>query len=121
MTHKPTEKSKAEVQALASFGVGQRDISAYLGLTNKTLSKYYREQLDMGMAQTNAAVGKFLAKLATGRAMEEGATWRDCATAAFFWGKTHMGLRETSRHELTSPDGSMTPQVIERVIVNAKD
>jgi len=110
MTHKTTDESRAEIKALASFGVGQRDIAAYVGIDTKTLSKHYRDELDKGMASTNAAVAKFLASAATGRAMQDkGASFRDCLVAAMFWGKTQMGMRETNTIEHTSPDGSMSP------------
>jgi hypothetical protein len=124
MTHRATNESRAEIKALASFGVGQRDIAAYVGIDTKTLSKHYRDELDKGMASTNAAVAKFLASAATGRAMtDKGATFRDCLVAAIFWGKTQMGMRETNAIEHTSPYGSMSPSkiLIEAASVNRDD
>jgi len=38
-----------------------------------------------------------------------------------FWMKTRAGWREKQEVDLTSSDGTMTPQVIERVIVQPKD
>lgn len=40
------------------------------------------------------------------------------ASAAIFYLKTQAGWKETSAVEHTSPDGSMTPQAIEWVVVN---
>ncbi|QDP67039.1 MAG: hypothetical protein Unbinned4497contig1000_13 [Prokaryotic dsDNA virus sp.] len=42
-------------------------------------------------------------------------------TAIIFFMKTQMGWKETNRTEHTSPDGSMTPTKIERVIVEPTD
>jgi hypothetical protein len=41
--------------------------------------------------------------------------------AMIFWMKTRAGWREKNEIDHISSDGSMTPQVVERVIVQAKD
>jgi hypothetical protein len=109
--HTPTPETRAEVRALASFGVTHEQVSTYLGIDAKTLRKHYREELDTSALKVHARVASFLANAATGAALKQdtGATYRDCLTAAIFYGKTRMGLKETTGMEHTSPDGSMTP------------
>mgnify|MGYP006447018819 CR=1 FL=1 len=103
--HQPTDKTRAEVAALASFGVPHDSISEYMGLAAKTLRKHYREELDNSSIKANANVGRFLYKSATGQAIQDGATYADCVRAAMFWAKTRMGWAETSKHELSGADG----------------
>lgn len=108
--HEPTEKTRAEVSALYSYGVPLAEIAAYIGIDPKTLDKHYRPELDIAKAKSHAAVGKFLYQAASGALVKEGATHSDCVRAAMFWAKTQMGFRETQAIEHTSPDGSMTPK-----------
>ena len=92
--HVPTPQTRAEVSALKSFGVPLDDISAYIGIDRKTLSKYYRVEIDTAQVKADAAVAKFLYSTASGRALKDGATYSDCVRSAMFWAKTRMGWRE---------------------------
>lgn len=92
--HIPSEITRAEVQALRSYGVPQEDISVYLDIDSKTLRKHYREELDKACIAANLKVRKYLFNAATGKAIDNGATHSDCLRAAMFWGKTQMGMRE---------------------------
>lgn len=58
--HAPTDKTRAEVSALTSFGITQDEISTYLDIDLKTLRKHYRRELDTGTIKANAAMGKRL-------------------------------------------------------------
>jgi hypothetical protein len=118
--HEPTDKTRSEVTALASFGLPQEDIAAYIGISHVTLRKYYAEQLKVSSIKANAQVGKYLFSLASGQALSNGATHGDCKAAAMFWAKTRMGWRETTAHDHTSSDRSMTPQPSE-IIIRAAD
>jgi hypothetical protein len=104
-SHEPNKTTKAEVSALASFGLPHADIAVYLDIDPKTLRKHYRHELDTAELTANARVGKFLFKSASGLALKEGATHADCIRAAMFWAKTRMRWRETHVHELTGPGG----------------
>ena len=119
-THKPTPETSAEVRALASFGVPQEEIATYLDIDPKTLRKYYKDELMQSRLKVHARVGSFLVNAATGAALKQGtgATYRDCLTAAIFYGKTRMGLKETAGLEHTSPDGSMSPT---RIVIESGD
>lgn len=109
--HAPSKESRQLVQLHATIGTTQAVIADILGIDDKTLRLYYREELDHASAQANATIGGALFNKA-----KSGDT-----TAMIFWMKTRAGWRE--RHDInhTSSDGSMTPQVVERVIVQAKD
>ena len=112
MPHEPTDKTRAEVSALYSFGIPQEEIAQYIGIDRKTLRKYYRDELDTSITKANAAVGRFLYQNATGKTLEEGASYADCVRAAMFWAKTRMQWSETQKLEHSNPDGSLTPTVI---------
>ena len=56
--HIPTDKSRAEVGALVSFGVNQEDIARFIGICVDTLAKHYRHELDTALTRANAAVGE---------------------------------------------------------------
>lgn len=103
--HEPTPNSRAVVQSLAVFGHQQDEIAKHIGIDAKTLRKHYRAELDEGIMKVHSAVGNFIVRAATGAALKEGvgATYSDCLRAAFFYGKTKMGLSE--RHEISGPDG----------------
>lgn len=98
--HKPTAKTRAEVASLASFGVSHDNIAKYMGFSDETLRKHYREQLDLGAIKANAKVGAFLYRQASGQALDDGtATNRECLTAAMFWLKTRARWRETDEKD----------------------
>lgn len=109
-SHAPTDKTRAEVSALCSFGIPQHEIASYIGVDPKTLRKHYREELDMAHTKANAQVGRFLFQNASGQTLEKGASYSDCVRAAMFWAKTRMGWRETQELNHKSEDGSMSPK-----------
>ena len=90
MPHEPTDKTKAEVSSLASFGVTQQEISDYIGIDIKTLHKYYRKELDTASIKANAAVARVL--------YEKAVIDRD-TTSVLFWLKTRAKWRETDKKE----------------------
>jgi hypothetical protein len=109
--HEPTQAQRQLVQLHATIGTRQDIIADILGIDKKTLTKHYREELDQAMARANASVGGALFNKAL----------KGDTTAMIFWMKTRAGWREKNEIDHTSSDGSMTPQVVERVIVQAKD
>ena len=109
-THYPTEAQRQLVQLHATIGTPQKEIARIIGIDDKTLAKHYREELDLAMAKAIAAIGGALFNKAKG-----GDT-----TAMIFWMKTRARWKEQHQVDHTSSDGSMTPHVIERVIVQAK-
>ena len=118
--HKPTDESRAEVKALASFGLPQDDIAEYVGVSHVTLRKHYASELKLSAIKANATVGKYLFSLASGQALRDGASHSECARSAMFWAKTRMGWRETDRLEHSGPNGGAIPVEIKRTIVDPK-
>ena len=101
--HVAHETRRAEVEALASYGVPQEEIAIYIGTDAKTLRKHYRDELDSAKAKANAKVRKFLFEAATGDAMSNGATFSDCLRGSMFWAKTQMGFREGDEEKQSDP------------------
>jgi len=88
------------VQLHATIGTPQGTIAQIIGIDDKTLRLYYREELDLATAKANATIGGALFNKAKG-----GDT-----TAMIFWMKTRAGWRETHVVDNTSSDGTMTPK-----------
>ena len=123
--HQPTEKTRAEIIALRSYGVPIKEVAAYIGIDDKTLYKYYRDELENSAIKANANVGKFLYQAASGQALATalatGATHSDCVRAAMFWAKTRMGWKETNVQEVKMADEPIAKVTIEVISANAKD
>ena len=83
------------VEALSVAGVTQKLIAQILKISEPTLRKHFREELDTSKARANAVISQALFKNA-----------KDGNVAAqIFWLKTQAGWRETNYHELTGKDG----------------
>ena len=91
--HVPTEATRQTVQLHTMVGTTQSDIARVLDIDEKTLRKYYRDELDLAKAKANATIGGALFnKAKTG----------DTA-AMIFWMKTQAGWRETKEPD-EAPD-----------------
>ncbi|MGL5115255.1 MAG: hypothetical protein ACRC7C_08015 [Beijerinckiaceae bacterium] len=99
--HTPTEETRAQVKALAQF-VTQADIATFLGISDKTLRKYYPEEIRTGSVNANMMVARRLFEIAT---KGQG---REAVTAMIFWLKTRAQWRETVdvNHQHTFVDGA---------------
>ena len=97
--HAPTEATRQTVQLHTMVGTNQTDIARVLDIDEKTLRKYYRDELDLAKSKANATIGGALFNKA-----KNGDT-----AAMIFWMKTQAKWAE--RHELdhSSTDGSMKP------------
>lgn len=88
--HKVTSETKAEVAALVSFGVIHEEIARYMRISQDTLVRKYKHELDTAATMANATVANRLFAKAT----------RDNdLTAMIFWLKTRARWREKDRHE----------------------
>jgi hypothetical protein len=83
----PTEKDRAIVTAMASYGVPQEDIGAVIGIGHITLRKYFAAELKTAAIQANAKVAETCYAMATSGQVP---------AATFFWLKTRAGWRETN-------------------------
>jgi len=95
-THKPTDVTRGQVEALSSLGINQERIAGYLGIDGKTLRKHYRKEIDDTLMERNAKVLNIL--------YDKCVIEKDNASI-FFWLKTRAGMRETQRHEVTGENG----------------
>lgn len=86
--HQPTEESRALVESLSGLGVPQDGIAKLLKISVSTLTKWYVEEIEVGVLKANAAVSGNLFRIATGDG-------KAAATAAFFWLKTRARWRES--------------------------
>jgi len=98
--HAPTDATRQTVQLHTTVGTTQADIARVLDIDEKTLRKYYRDELDLAKAKANATIGGALFNRA-----KSGDT-----SAMIFWMKTQAGWREKTDINHTSEDGSMTPR-----------
>jgi hypothetical protein len=105
--HTPTTETRAIVERAASIGFREVDIAAVIGVSDRTLRTYYKEELRTGHLKANLAVGGRLFE----RCMEGD------KACLIFWAKTRMGWRETDRHELTGPGGAPLPGAAPRAPV----
>ena len=99
----PTEKDRAIVTAMASYGVPQEDIGAVVGCNHFTLRKHFRAELDTAAIQANAKVAETCYAMATSG---------QHPAATFFWLKTRAGWREVERIEHVGGDGSGPVKII---------
>ena len=83
-SHRPDERGRRQVEALAAYGVPEHHIARVVGIDPKTLRKHYRDELDLGATKATAKVAEFLFRKATTEGPQ-------CVTAAIFWMKTRGG------------------------------
>lgn len=98
MTHEKTKENSDLARKLAALGCPFEDIAKKLNICSDTLVKKYKEELNAGRIDANAAVAGSLYKKAINGDTQ----------AAIFWLKTRGGKgvwRETDRLEVTGADG----------------
>ena len=95
----PLAAHRAQVEAMAGFGVPEAGIAQVLEIDPATLRSCYAKELDSGELKANARVAENLYRKATGDG-------RESVTAAIFWLKTRAGWKETALHEVTGRDGA---------------
>lgn len=99
-------RASSIVKALAQYGVPQDRICTVLAesgfekISYATLEREYADELATGKAMGESKLMETAFKLASDGNV----------TMLIFLLKTRLGLRETNRVEMTSPDGSMTPK-----------
>lgn len=93
-----TDKDRKQVLIMAGIGLTQEQISKILGISDDTLRKHYRDELDTAEARMNAQVAQNLFSIATSKG-------QGAVSAATFWMKTRAQWRETNRTELSGVNG----------------
>lgn len=96
--YEPSDKERKQVTLMAGIGLTHDQIASIIGISDETLRKHFRVELDTAEAQLNARVAQNLFNIATSD--KSGAV-----AASIFWMKTRAGWRETNRQEITGPNG----------------
>ncbi len=89
--YEPTEKDRKTVEAMTACGMTNDDIGAVIGVSDVTLRKHFRTELDLGMIRANAKVAATLFSMATSG---------QCPAATFFWMKVRLHWKEPVHLEL---------------------
>ena len=84
--HKPTDATRKVVLAAIGMGMEQTKVCLLLDIAPKTLRKFYRRELDTGVARANFSVAMALHKRAT--------SGKD-TIAGIFWLKARDGWVDT--------------------------
>jgi hypothetical protein len=92
----PTVEQRKVVRAMSAYGVPQIEICKVIGISDRTLRKAFREELDRASIEANAKVAEVCFRMATSGKVP---------AATFFWLKTRAGWREVNRQEITGGDG----------------
>lgn len=93
--HDVTEQERRFVSTMAGYGFAQGKIAAVVGISEPTLRKHFRKELDVAEIQANALVAQALFKAAIGGKID----------AQKFWLKVRGGWKERSVVEVMGPDG----------------
>lgn len=111
----PTEEQRKQVQSLAGFGLKHSQIAAVIlnkkgkGISEDTLQKYFRQELDRGTPIAISKVAQSLFQKAIGNG-------QGSVAAAIFFLKARAGWSEKYEHDVQTNSGvvvvpaAMTPQ-----------
>lgn len=94
--HIPTDESRKLVRSLSAVGIKYVDIANKLEISDDTLVKHYKRDLEDGRVDANASIGQTLFQQA-----KNGNT-----AAAIFWLKTRAQWKETNGLEISGADGN---------------
>lgn len=99
--HKPTEQARNFVRVMVADGKLQSEVALVVGVSEKTLRKYYGVELDTARLKANAMVSSTLYMAATG-----GGDWTKMVpTCAIWYDKTRNGMREVQGVQLSGAVG----------------
>lgn len=110
MTYKPDDKTKKQVTLMAGIGLTHDQIAKIAGISDETLRKYYKKELEAAKSVLNTQVASNLFRIAT-------STEKGAVAAAIFWMKTRAGWRETI--DLSNEDGSLKPEPVQVAVLAA--
>lgn len=100
--HKPTKATRLAVKSMSAFGIDQDLIAGQLGITGKTLRKYYPNEIKFGGVELVSKVAQRLFTKASSKKMDHAGV-----VAAIFILKARGGWRDDYRKvELSNADGS---------------
>ena len=85
--HIPTDVTRGQVEAMASYGIAQEDICKVVGVSVPTLRKHYAAQIEVAAIKANSVVAQRLFEKTKG----DGSS---AVTACIFWLKTRAGWKD---------------------------
>ena len=91
--HVPTDETRRQVRAAAGFGLRHEKIAVLLGITDTTLRRRYRKELNEGPATAHFNISKQTYDMAM----------KGDRTMLIWYEKTRMGMRETV--QVATPQG----------------
>lgn len=99
--HVPTSSQREAVEECVGLGLTQPQIAKVMGISIATLTRHYKDELEMGKVAKIAALSRTMFSIGTDR------THKGVVPAAMYLLKTQGGeqFRETQRTELTGKDG----------------
>lgn len=113
--YKPTDKTRKIVQMHVAIGTKLETIAEILGVTDKTLKKYYAKEITTGLSAANESIASSLFQAAKGGNV----------TAMIFWLKTRGRWREAHREDVDPVDtkgkqGTLSENLDEETIKRLK-
>lgn len=88
-----TEKEREKIKALAGYGMSDQDIAHVVDISEATIKRRFRKELDEGRSIAKSAVQQTAYKMAVGG---------NCPAMTIFWLKTQCRWREVSSDEKTN-------------------
>jgi len=76
--HQPTDENRRLIRTLSGIGVPQKMMAVQIGIDEKTLRKYYEDDIDVGQSKATSAIAKRLYDIAMSDSKE-------ALTACIFW------------------------------------
>ena len=76
--HQPTDENRRLIQTLSGIGVPQKMMAVQIGIDEKTLRKYYEDDIDIGQSRATTQVANRLYDIAMSNSKE-------ALTACIFW------------------------------------
>ena len=95
----PTDAQRSLVESASAFGITQAEIATQLKISEPTLRKHFRDELDGGAFKANMKVGGNMYGLT--QSADEQVRLRACQ----WWTSRRMGWKETSVNEQVGKDG----------------
>jgi hypothetical protein len=89
--HEPTDETRRLVESSSGIGLPHEQIATLLEIDDKTLRKWYRDELDKGKAKAHLKIAQTLFNKAT----------KGDTTSLIWWTKTQMRWAETVKQEIT--------------------
>jgi hypothetical protein len=113
----PTQADREKIQTMAGLGIQREKIAAVFKVSEKTLRKHCKTELDTAEAVANYSVGRFLYDAANGmepylkedgtRGLRYIGVTSATITAAIFWLKTRAHWKEMMLHSGNGPEGAL--------------